>query len=150
MHDPDVMLNYLEVLLRESNFTKAASQLYISQPYLTQLIKRIEKELGTQIINRKSTPFTLTEAGQIYYQCLENISAQRQIRDAQLQRFTNDNTETIRVAILESLGTFLLPEILPLFLEKHPDVRIQIVEGFPHESEERIISDQADCYTRNA
>lgn len=76
MRDPDLMLNYLEVLLKHSNFTKAASKLYISQPYLTQLIKRIEKELGAPIINRHRLPFSLTEAGQIYYQYLENLSAE--------------------------------------------------------------------------
>lgn len=43
MNDPEALLHYLDVLLKESNFTKAARELYISQPYLTQLIKRIEK-----------------------------------------------------------------------------------------------------------
>lgn len=46
MNDPDIMLNYLETLLKESNFTRAAEHLYISQPYLTQLIKRVEKKTG--------------------------------------------------------------------------------------------------------
>lgn len=35
MNDPDIMLNYLETLLKESNFTRATEHLYISQPYLT-------------------------------------------------------------------------------------------------------------------
>lgn len=146
VRDPDLMLNYLEVLLKHSNFTKAASELYISQPYLTQLIKRIEKELGAPIINRHRLPFSLTEAGQIYYQYLENLSAEHQRLALQLARYTNDSTEIIRVAVLESLGTFLLPAILPRFLKDHPSVRIQVVEGFPHQSEERILNDQADLY----
>ena len=146
MRDPDLMLNYLEVLLKHSNFTKAASELYISQPYLTQLIKRIEKELGAPIINRHHLPFSLTEAGQIYYQYLENLSAEHQRLALQLARYTNDSTEIIRVAVLESLGTFLLPAILSNFLKTHPAVRIQVVEGFPHQSEERILNDQADLY----
>ncbi|WP_187344763.1 LysR family transcriptional regulator [Limosilactobacillus fermentum] len=146
MRDPDLMLNYLEVLLKHSNFTKAASELYISQPYLTQLIKRIEKELGAPIINRHRLPFSLTEAGQIYYQYLGNLSAEHQRLALQLARYTNDSTEIIRVAVLESLGTFLLPAILPNFLKTHPAVRIQVVEGFPHQSEERILNDQADLY----
>ena len=140
MRDPDLMLNYLEVLLKHSNFTKAASELYISQPYLTQLIKQIEKELGAPIINRHHLPFSLTEAGQIYYQYLENLSAEHQRLALQLARYTNDSTEIIRVAVLESLGTFLLPAILSNFLKTHPAVRIQVVEGFPHQS------DQADLY----
>ena len=146
MNDPDTMLNYLETLLKASNFTKAAESLYISQPYLTQLIKRVEKKLGTTIINRDKVPFTLTESGQIYYQYLENISAQRHHLRNELERFTSGGQEVIRIAILESLGTFLLPKILPAFLEKHPQVKLQISEGFPHASEERLLNEQVDCY----
>lgn len=40
----------------------------------------------------------------------------------------------------------MLPAILPNFLKTHPAVRIQVVEGFPHQSEERILNDQADLY----
>lgn len=66
-------LQYIDALLKHGNFTKAAKDLYISQPYLTQTIKKIEKELGTEIINRKSPQLQLTDAGKIYYQYLETI-----------------------------------------------------------------------------
>ena len=52
MKDPEILIHYLDVLLKESKFTRAARELYISQPYLTQLIKRIERKLGTKILNR--------------------------------------------------------------------------------------------------
>lgn len=148
MHDPDIMLTYLEALLKHSNFTKAAGELYISQPYLTQLIKRVEKELGAMIVNRKQTPFTLTEAGQIYYQYLENVSAQRQKLNSRLERYSEQyrDREIIRITVLETLGTFLLPEIIPPFLASHNNVKAQILEGFPHQSEERILGEQAEVY----
>lgn len=44
MNNPETLLHYIDTLLRTSNFTQAAKELYISQPYLTQLIKRIEKK----------------------------------------------------------------------------------------------------------
>lgn len=55
MNNPEELQHFLDVLLKESNFTRAAKELYISQPYLTQLIGRIEKKLGTKIINRDET-----------------------------------------------------------------------------------------------
>lgn len=146
MNNAETLINYIETLLKENNFTKAAEKLYISQPYLTQLIKRIEEKLGTKILNREKAPFTLTESGQVYYQYLENIAAENNSLNQQLQRFRDKNNETIRIAILESLGTFLLPKILPSYLERHPTVKIQINEGFPHQSEERLLADQVDCY----
>ncbi|WP_326844938.1 LysR family transcriptional regulator substrate-binding protein [Lactobacillus delbrueckii] len=97
-------------------------------------------------MNRDKVPFTLTESGQIYYQYLENISAQRHQLANALERFSNQQEEVIRIAILESLGTFLLPKILPAFLTKHPQVKIQIAEGFPHTSEDQLLGGEVDCY----
>ena len=65
-----IMLQYIDVLLKHGNYTKAAQNLYISQSYLTQTIKKIENELGIEIINRQTTPLQLTEAGKIYYDYL--------------------------------------------------------------------------------
>ncbi|CCI85094.1 LysR family transcriptional regulator [Lactobacillus pasteurii] len=146
MNDPEALLHYLDILLKESNFTKAAHELYISQPYLTQLIKRIETKLGTSIINRDSVPFTLTEAGAIYYQYLENLIYDNLQLDRKLAAFTRPEHEIIRIGILESLGTFLLPELLPPFLKENKDVEIQLFENVPRNSETRLLNEQIDCY----
>ena len=146
MNDPEALLHYLDVLLKENNFTKAARELYISQPYLTQLIKRIEKRLGTQIINRDHVPFSLTEAGMIYYKYLENISYNDQQLERELAPFTQPNKEIIKVGILESLGTFLLPRLLPDFLKENPTVEIQLFENSPRTNETKLLNGEIDCY----
>lgn len=76
LKDSHLMLQYLDTLLKHSNYTKAAKDLYISQPYLTQTVKRAEQELGTPIINRQPGHFQLTEAGKIYYQYLETLETE--------------------------------------------------------------------------
>lgn len=146
MNDSETMLAYIDMLLKESNFHQAAQKLYISQPYLSKLIKQVESKLGTQILDHSEVPFTLTSAGLTYYHYLENISAEKHRLNQQLQRFIDTENEIIRIGVLESLGTFLLPKILPTYLEKHPHVKIQIVEGFPHKTEERLLSSRIDCY----
>ena len=146
MNDPEALLHYLDVLLQGSNFTKAARELYISQPYLTQLIKRIEKKLGTKIINRDRTPFSLTEAGMIYYKYLENISYSDQQLDRDLAPYTQPNKEIIKLGILESLGSFLLPRLLPSFLQKNPNVEIQLFENSPRKNETNLLNGDIDCY----
>ncbi|MBA1392918.1 LysR family transcriptional regulator, partial [Lactobacillus sp. XV13L] len=60
MNNPEELQHLLDVLLKNSSFTKAAKELYISQPYLTQLVGRIEKNLGVKIIERAKLPYTLT------------------------------------------------------------------------------------------
>lgn len=146
MNNPEEIQHFIDVLLKEDSFVKAAKKLYISQSYLTQLIKRIEDRLGTPIIDRDKKPYALTQAGLLYYQYLENISYNKQQLNKKLAQYTHPNKEIIRIGILESLGTYLLPEILPDFLKKNPRVEIQLFENFPRESERNLLSGNIDCY----
>ena len=142
MNNPEEIQHFIDVLLKEDSFVKAAKKLYISQPYLTQLIKRIEDRLGTPIIDRDKKPYALTQAGLLYYQYLENISYNKQQLNKKIAQYTHPNKEIIKIGILESLGTYLLPEILPDFLKKNPRVEIQLFENFPRESERNYLGNK--------
>lgn len=146
MNNPEEIQHFIDVLIKEDSFVKAAKKLYISQPYLTQLIKRIESHLGTPIINRDKKPYSLTQAGLLYYQYLENVSYDKQQLNKKIAKYTHPNKEIIKIGILESLGTYLLPEILPDFLKQNPQVEIQLFENFPRENEKNLLSGNIDCY----
>ncbi|WP_338207042.1 LysR family transcriptional regulator [Lactobacillus juensis] len=146
MNNPETVLHFIDVLLKESNFTRAAGELYISQPYLTQLIKRVERKLGTEIIDRETIPFTLTQAGVIYYNYLETKITNKQRLEEQLTPYVSPDQELIRIGVLESLGTFLLPELLPNFMLENPNIKIQLAENSPRVSEAHLLHEQIDCY----
>ena len=70
----NTILQYLDSLLKYNSFTKASEDLYISQPYLTQVVKKTEKHIGVKIIDRGNNQIRLTEAGRLYYKYLtENV-----------------------------------------------------------------------------
>ena len=115
--DPALTLQYLDTLLRYGNFTKAAQQLYISQPYLTQLVKRKERELNVELINRHSAHLQLTEAGKLYYQYLEKINQEKVDFHQKLTQYNNNNEVTIKVGVLPSMGSFILPLFVPNFMQ---------------------------------
>ena len=128
MNNPEELQHFLDVLLKESNFTRAAKELYISQPYLTQLIGRIEKKLGTKIINRDERPYTLTPAGLIYYQYLENVSYNKQQLGRKLEAYTHPDQQIIKIGILESLGRN--------FCKKTPTSRFSYLKISPEKMKE--------------
>ncbi|MEL5938865.1 LysR family transcriptional regulator [Tetragenococcus halophilus] len=140
------MLQYIDTLLKYNNFTKAAKNLYISQPYLTQTIKKVEQELGVEIINRQSAHFKLTEAGKIYYQYLETLEAKEADLQKRIARFSRSAQPRIRLGILASLGTFLLPLFVPKFLIKHQNTRLNIEEDLPQINEKRVIEETLDFF----
>ena len=64
-------------IARDGTFSAAARHLYISQPSLSQCIKRLEDELGTPLFDRSQTPLMLTEAGRIYLEEAKKVQAVR-------------------------------------------------------------------------
>ncbi len=58
--------DYVEAIYKEKSFGKAAEKLHVSQPALSAMIKRLEKELGAPIFNRKTSPISLTSFGAEY------------------------------------------------------------------------------------
>lgn len=138
------MLQYLNILLKHGNYTKAAKELYISQPYLTQMIKNIEKGLGIAIINRHSTPLQLTEAGRIYYRYLCSLEDEQANFRKRIAKYSTTEHTIIRIGVLPSLGTYLLPLFLPDYLKKHPKIQIELHEEVPHHNEQKVLNDELD------
>ena len=85
------MLQYIDVLLKHGNFTKAAKNLYISQSYLTQTIKKVENQIGIEIINRQTIPLQLTEAGKIYHQYLVSLVDKQEQFKRKIKKYTDTN-----------------------------------------------------------
>ncbi len=142
----DSLLNYLDALLKFSNFTKAAKSLYVSQPHLTQTLKRTEQQLGCEIINRNTMPYRLTEEGKLLYQYLSSTENKYVNLLKEIESLSQNEGQTIKIGILPSLGTYLLPLFIPDFLTKHPDCRIELVEDYPHINERRIQNGEIDFF----
>ncbi|WP_225048680.1 LysR family transcriptional regulator [Lacticaseibacillus kribbianus] len=140
------MLQYLDMLLKHGNFTKAAKSLYISQPYLTQSIKKVERELGVTIIDRKATPLALTEPGRLYYQYLSTLEGEQTRFQKKMTQYAEPDRTILRVGVLASLGTYLLPLMLPAFLAAHPKVDVELFEAVPAVNEKRLLNHELDFF----
>ncbi|MDN4608107.1 LysR family transcriptional regulator [Sporosarcina highlanderae] len=60
-------LKYFESIARNKNFTKAAEELFISQPSLSNMIKKMEENFGSKLIERTTREVILTEMGEALY-----------------------------------------------------------------------------------
>lgn len=147
LKDTQKILRCLDALLAYGNFTKAAHALYISQPYLTQFIQKLEQELHIKLINRAPNHLQLTEAGKVYYTYLEKLESDTAQFDDQLRQYiTTAQVTTLKIGILSTLGSYLLPQFLPQFLATHPQVQVVIKEDLPQNSEAKLLEKQLDFY----
>lgn len=145
INSPDI-LQYIDILLKHGNYTKAAQNLYISQSYLTQVIKSIEHELGIEIINRQTSPLQLTEAGKIYYQYLVTLEDKKEQFYKRIALYSHPHEKIIRLGILPSLATYLLPLFLPSFMQKYPNIKIELNESLPLDNEEKTENQTLDFF----
>ncbi|GFZ32433.1 LysR family transcriptional regulator [Clostridium zeae] len=140
------ILYYIDAILKYSNYGKAAKSLYISQPYLTQVIKRVESQLGCELINRSDLPYRLTEQGKIYYQYLTSIENNYAKLLREISAVSDIDSKVIKIGVLPSLGTYLLPLFLPKFLNMHPNCRIELSEALPEKNEKLTQNGELDFW----
>lgn len=131
-------LQYFVVLSEELNFSHAADRLHIAQPALSQQIRRLERELGAELVDRGQRPVRLTEAGNYL------VAAARQILQASEDAAigTREVGRGIRgwltVGFTRSSMYSVLPEALKVFHRRHPHVELRLFEMVTEEQTDAL------------
>ncbi|WP_421715244.1 LysR family transcriptional regulator [Arcobacter arenosus] len=116
----------LEVSI-EKNFTKAAENLGVSQPYLSQSISNIEKQMGIIIFDRTMTPLKLTQSGEFFCDKIRRIRELYDDMILELDDFKGIKSGKITIGISQ-VGAGFIPAILPSFYKKFPNIEIIVKE----------------------
>lgn len=115
-------------ILRSGSFTAAAKNMYISQPALSQSVRKIEEKLGAPIFNRGTDPIELTEAGHIYLDAMKQIMTINSRLVNSIHDILNESRGKLRLGISLQRGMQLLPLIIPEFVRQYPHVKIELEE----------------------
>ena len=119
---------YFLTVAAERSISRAAEKLFISQPYLSQHILRLEEDYGTQLFDRKKTPLELTEAGRVYRNYLESsVYLYHKVR-ADIGSLAQESSRSVHIGVGNWRGSLLLPAVLPDFLASHPDTQVVLHE----------------------
>lgn len=121
--------HYVYEVYKEKSFSKAAQNLYISQPSLSARIKKIEDALGVPLFDRSTTPLRLTESGKVYVQAAEEISQIEQRVENYINNLTTLRTGHLSVGASNLFAAYVLPSLITKFKESYPDISIQLTEG---------------------
>ncbi len=136
--------SYLEAVTRFGNISNAAMHLYVSQPYLSKVIKELENEVGVELINRESNPLTLTYAGERYLAYLDEMEMIQQKMEYELQEIANLEKGRLKIGVNPFLASHTLYNILPEFINSYPGIEIELIEDNANQIEVLLANQKMD------
>lgn len=123
------MLTQLEIecflaICKYKTISRAAEGLYITQPSLSSRLKTLEKELGGELFVRKkgSREISLTPVGKEFYK----LAQEYEEIIHKMHRICKKTTQSLKISSLNSLDTFLLPQVYDGFLQDYPEIELEI------------------------
>jgi DNA-binding transcriptional LysR family regulator len=121
-------LEYFAAVARHKHFTRAADALYVTQPALSQQIRRLEAELGLALLRRTSRGVELTAAGADLLVHAEAVLAEVAAARVDIERHIGVTRGVVRVAATAADAP-RLPEALAAFHGDHPGIQIGLRQG---------------------
>lgn len=111
---------------KAGNISKAAKELYISQPAISKSISKLEDTLNTTLFTRNSRGVQLTEEGQILFEHTRTAFEELTLGEQELKRIRQFNLGHIRIGASNTLCRFIMLSYLKGFIEKYPHIKITI------------------------
>lgn len=134
---------------QEKSFSKAAQKLFIAQPSLSLMVKRLEDRIGLPLFDRTTKPIGLTEAGKEYIAAVEAI---RQIEGAfenYLDSLNQLQAGSLGIGSNQLLSSLVLPRYISRFTQKHPNIRLSLVDANSTTLQNMISAGQLDIVIDN-
>lgn len=125
-------IDYCIELAHTLNFSRAAENMFVSQPTLTYQIKLLEDEIGFTVFERSGKGASLTPAGAQFVSFLSGMREDLKRAIEQGQNFSAKYTDSISINMMVRQAVFFLPEAMKLFSEEYPEV--QIIPQFQYEN----------------
>jgi DNA-binding transcriptional LysR family regulator len=137
-------LRSFAAVARHRHFTRAADELHIGQPAVSQHVRRLESELGVELLARTSRSVEVTEAGELLLARVERALAELDAGADELADLRGLRRGRLTVGAMQSLWPFDLAAALATFRGTHPHVDIRLFESSARELLDRVAADRLD------
>lgn len=109
-------LYYFKVLARLEHYTRAAEELQISQPTLSQSIASLENELGVRLFEKRGRNIMLTQNGRAYLKHVESALSELSEGRSAVEKFNRAENGHVRISFITNVGAFIVPRLITGFI----------------------------------
>ena len=140
-------IRYFVAVAQEHSMSKASQSLFVSQPMLSQTVKKLENEFGTQLFIRKGNTLTLTMAGDHLLKMGLKLLAEHDSLTADMRKLSAAKEETVCFGISSFYSRQYIPELFLYYKNNFPNIRLLPVENGSHQLERLVLNGQLDfCF----
>ncbi len=131
-------LNVFVSVAHHLNFTRAASELHISQPAISRHIQELESTYKTQLFERSGNKVKLTIPGEILLRYAETILETYRNLQLEMNLLTGNFSGELRIGASTTIAQYILPPIIAKFIAKFPDVKLTVTSGNTEQIEQML------------
>ena len=121
-------LEYFQMVCSLNNITRAAERLHVSQPSITNAIKKLEAELGITLFDRRKKQISLTAEGRVFLSRVDDILKRVEDAVTEMQDYKELKKGNLKIGIPPMIGTYLFPHIFVNFKKLYPQIKLFIYE----------------------
>ncbi len=141
---PDFRLRVFYAAAKNLSFSKAAQELYITQPAVTRHIRTLEEEYDVLLFERQGNKIALTPAGQIMLEHVETILGEYQNLSYAMHLLSNKHVGTLRLGASSTIAQYVIAPYLASFLTYFPDATVSLINGNSREIERALTDHNID------
>lgn len=124
----DLYKVFCQVAVNKS-FSKAAKELYMTQPAVSQSIMQLEKELDTRLFNRTSRGVSLTNEGSLLFEYANSAINLLRVGEEKILEFKNLTAGELKIGVGDTISRYFLLPFLEFFHNGYPNIKFKIVNG---------------------
>lgn len=140
----DQLLEVFAAVAEKKNFSRAAEELHMTQPAVSQYIQALEREIGTRLLERTNKYVKLNKAGEIVYDHAVEILGLYTKMQRLVDDLTNKTSGPLTIGASYTFGEYILPHVIARMLEQYPLVTPSISIGNTRDIAESVLRHQLD------
>lgn len=136
-------------IYQEKSISKAAQKLFISQPSLSLMVKKLEEQIGAPLFDRSSKPMQMTEVGIRYIAAVEQFRSVEKDFEDYLRALNDLEAGSLGIGSNQLLSTLVLPRYIASFTREHPNIKLRLLDANSITLENQISNGQLDILIDN-
>ena len=138
-------LQVFECIARHNSFSKAAEELYLTQPTVSMQVKKLVDVLEAPLFEMIGRKVYLTEAGEVLYAATQEILGQLSIAEQKINHVKGFSGGSVKMSVI-STAQYFVPQVMHEYIQSYPEVSVIMQVGNKESLLDRVLKNKDDFY----